>query len=65
MNATKVHLKGDRNVTVQGLVQLGCLRNKFWGKVIHKDGEKEFHTGTVKMGVFLEFQSLVLILTSF
>ena len=25
-NATKVHLKGDRNVTVQGLVQPGCLR---------------------------------------
>ena len=37
----------------------------FGAKVIHKDGEKEFHTGTVKMGVFLEFQSLVLILTSF
>jgi hypothetical protein len=37
----------------------------FGPKVIHKDGEKEFRTSTVKMDVFLEFKSLVLFVNSF
>ena len=37
----------------------------FGAKVIHKDGEKEFRTSTVKMDVFLEFKSLVLFVNSF
>jgi hypothetical protein len=45
----------------RGWTNQGVLENTI---VIHEEEEKEFCSGTVKMDVFLEFQSLVLMLTS-
>ena len=46
----------------RGWTNQGVLENTI---VIHEEEEKEFCSGTVKMDVFLEVQSLVLMLTSF